>query len=80
MAFTIHPNLASRLKSSAVSLLPLWAFVACSRIKFTFFNFITKCYTEENYLQKIKLALCLVIKFRCANEKPPDSSALLANC
>ena len=37
------------------------------RVNFTFFffNFMTRRYTKENYLQKIKLALCLVIKSRC---------------
>ena len=30
------PHLASRLKSRAIHLLPLWAFVACSRVNFTF--------------------------------------------
>jgi hypothetical protein len=32
-----HPNhLALRLKSIAIPLLPLWAFMACSRVNFTF--------------------------------------------
>jgi hypothetical protein len=37
-----------------------------SRVNFTFFffYFMTGRYTKENYLQKIKLALCLVIKSR----------------
>jgi len=31
-----HPDLAPRLrKSTAISLLPLWAFVACSMVNFT---------------------------------------------
>jgi hypothetical protein len=30
------PHLAQRLKSRAVALLPLWTFVACSRVTFTF--------------------------------------------
>ena len=30
------PHLAPRLKSTAIPLLPFWAFVACSRVNFTF--------------------------------------------
>ena len=32
----LTPHPALRLKSRAIHLLPLWAFVACSRVKFTF--------------------------------------------
>ena len=31
MALTTHHHIAPRLKSRAITLLPLWAFVACSR-------------------------------------------------
>jgi hypothetical protein len=37
VALTTHPHLAPRLKKEySLTLLPLWAFVACSRVNFTF--------------------------------------------
>jgi hypothetical protein len=36
MALTTHPHLVLRLKNRAIPLLLLWAFVACSRVNFTF--------------------------------------------
>ena len=46
VALTAHPHLAPRLKkkSRAVLLLPLWTFVACSRVNFTF------TFTQVRYL------------------------------
>jgi hypothetical protein len=37
---TTHPYLAPELKSRAIPLLPLRAYMACSRVKFTFFTSI----------------------------------------
>jgi hypothetical protein len=36
VALTTNLHLTPRLKSRAIPLLPFWAFVACSRVKFTF--------------------------------------------
>jgi hypothetical protein len=41
VALTTHPHLAPRLKSRTIPLLPLWAFVTCSRVHFNF-TFITR--------------------------------------
>jgi len=36
MALTTHPYLAPKLKSRAIPLLPLWVYMASSRVNFTF--------------------------------------------
>jgi hypothetical protein len=36
VALTTHPHLAPRLKKESYTSTPLWAFVVCSRVKFTF--------------------------------------------
>jgi hypothetical protein len=36
VALTTHPHLVLRLKGRALPLLPLWAFLGCSRLNFTF--------------------------------------------
>jgi len=38
MALTTHPHVAPMLKSRAIHLLPLLAFVTCCRVNFTVFN------------------------------------------
>jgi hypothetical protein len=36
VALTINPNLAPRLKNTAIRLLPFWPFMTCYRVNFPF--------------------------------------------
>jgi len=48
-ALTTHPHVRPRLrKGRAIHLLPLWAFVACSRVNFTF-TFTLFCKTDMSF-------------------------------
>ena len=44
VALTTLPYLVPKLKSRAIPLLPLWAFLACSRVTFTFYICLTEYY------------------------------------
>ena len=57
-------HLAPRLKSRALSLHPLWAFVACSRVNFTFI-FTFKLYTSDVWYWRISRRVTMkIILFR----------------
>ena len=61
MALTTLPHLVPTLKSRAIPLLPLWAFMACSWLNFTFCQIIrmsdSKVWVEVIYNFQIKLTL-----------------------
>jgi len=40
LVLTIHPNLALRLRKRELYLCHPWAFMACSRVSFTFINLL----------------------------------------
>jgi hypothetical protein len=62
MALTIHPHLALRLKKSkAIPLLPLWAFMAYSRVDFTFHLFKDKLDNVTRLPLPKRLAFFMVI-------------------
>jgi len=51
MALTNHPHLVQRLKSRAIPVLPLWAFVAYCRVNFSFTFTFTVIFYMHQYRQ-----------------------------
>ena len=62
-ALTTYPHAAPRLKSRTIPFLPLWAFLACSRVNFPFYDVWLKCQSCNIIIMSIKYTLQLVTVF-----------------